>query len=134
MPFQQREEIPVRLVRRLQFSPQSRGVADAHEPAGVEAERAQGTRAIDHPLGLMDIEPSRGESDLQRQTRCPRGAACSMRLGQRCTRALALVDVLRVAVEAYLYRPNRQARESFGDRGIEALAIGFDLELHAALA
>src|SRR5450631_4467262 len=93
MPLQQVEELPVRLVGRLKLIPESRGGADAHEPAGIEAERAQGTRTIDDALGLMDIEACRGESDLQRQTRRPHGAARSMRLGQRTTRALAASSV-----------------------------------------
>ena len=85
--------------------------------------------ARDHGPGLVDVDARRRESDLERQAGGAHRAAGGVRLGERAARALAPVDLLRVAVEAHLDRADRQPREPLGDRRVEALAVGLDLEL-----
>src|SRR5712675_1188346 len=100
----------------------ARGRADTHELPGVEAERAELARAADHRGRLVQVEARGRERDLEREPRRACGAAGRVRLGERAARPLALVDLLRVAVEAYLDRAHRQAGEPRGNGFVEALA------------
>ena len=81
-------------------------------------------------LGLVDIEPGRRERDLERQPGRAHRAARRVRLGERRRPAAGARRLLGVAVEADLHRADRQPREALGDRRVEALAVGLDLELH----
>src|SRR5690242_1047425 len=110
--------------------PLPRRGADAHQRAGVEAKRAQREGALDHALGLVDVEARRREGDLEGQSRVVRRSAGGVRSRERRPGSLALVDLLRVAVEAHLNRTDRQGGEASGGGGIEALTIGLDLELN----
>ena len=82
----------------------------------------------------MNVEAGRRKRDFQRQAGLPHRAARRMRLRERGARALALVHVLRVAIEAHLHRSHRQTREAGRDLPVEALTVGFDLEPDARVA
>ena len=85
------------------------------------------------PVRFVDVEAGGRKRDFERQVRFPGGAAGCVGPGQRAPRPLALIDLLGVAVEAHLDRSYRKTGEAARDFAVEALAIGFDLELHAAL-
>ena len=80
---------------------------------------------------LVDVETGGRERDFERQAGRPHRAAGGMHLGERAAGALALVGLLGVAVEADLDRADRQRGEACGDRRVEALSVGLDLELDA---
>ena len=116
----------------LQARPAARRRADAHELAGVEPKRPERYGALDDRLRLVNIDPGRGEGDFQRQARGMHGAAGRVSLFQNPPYPLAAVHLGSVGVEAHLHRAHRQRGESVRHGGVDALAIGFNLELHTS--
>jgi hypothetical protein len=68
---------------------------------------------------------------LQRQTGLAHRAACGMRLLERRPWPLPFVGLLRITVKTHLHRPNRKPSKPLGRVRVEALAVGFDLEVYA---
>ena len=86
-----------RTAKSTKRAPTSR--ADAHEAAGVELERAEGARAVDHRRGFVDVDARGSEGDLERKARGADRPACLVGPRERRAGALRTVRLLGVAIE-----------------------------------